>query len=52
MFESYFPVCQCSQLLDEAEREEYFEDLKDEYEEIRQDHYDSLKVRMAGGYTQ
>lgn len=28
-------------------REEYFEDLKEEYEEIRQDHYDSLKVRVA-----
>lgn len=25
-------------------REEYFEDIKEEYEEVRQDHYDSLKV--------
>ncbi len=33
-------------------REEYFEDLKEEYEEIRQEHYDSLKVRMTGGNFQ
>ncbi|XP_068162128.1 methionine synthase isoform X2 [Antennarius striatus] len=38
-------VVVCSQLLDEAQREEYFEDIKEEYEEIRQDHYDSLKDR-------
>lgn len=37
-------VSQCSQLLDEAARDEYFDELKEEYEEIRQDHYDSLKV--------
>lgn len=39
-----FSLFQCSQLLDEAQREEYFEDIKEEYEEVRQDHYDSLKV--------
>lgn len=39
-----FSVFQCSQLLDDAQREEYFEDIKEEYEEVRQDHYDSLKV--------
>lgn len=39
--------CQCSQLLDETVREEYFDDLKEEYEEIRQEHYDSLTVGMA-----
>lgn len=39
-----FSVFQCSQLLDDALREEYFEDIKEEYEEVRQDHYDSLKV--------
>lgn len=38
-------VVVCSQLLDEAQREEYFEDIKEEYEEVRQDHYDSLKDR-------
>jgi len=27
-------------------REEYFEELKEEYEEIRQEHYNSLKVKM------
>lgn len=45
-------MCQCSQLLDEAVREEYFEDLKEEYEEVRQEHYDSLKVRRTGENTQ
>lgn len=39
-----FSLFQCSQLLDEAQREEYFDDIKEEYEEVRQDHYDSLKV--------
>lgn len=48
----YFPVCQCSQLLDEALREEYFDDLKEEYEEIRQEHYDLLKVRITGRNAQ
>lgn len=44
-----FPLFQCSQLLDDALREEYFEDIKEEYEEVRQDHYDSLKVmRLVG----
>lgn len=44
-------MCQCSQLLDEAVREEYFDDLKEEYEEVRQDHYDSLKASEIGGNT-
>lgn len=44
-----FSVFQCSQLLDDAMREEYFEDIKEEYEEVRQDHYDSLKVRWLVG---
>lgn len=35
----------CSQLLDEMGKEDYFEELKQEYEEVRQEHYDSLKVR-------
>lgn len=26
-------------------REDYFEEVKEEYEEIRQEHYDSLKVK-------
>uniref|UniRef100_A0A667ZR47 Methionine synthase n=1 Tax=Myripristis murdjan TaxID=586833 RepID=A0A667ZR47_9TELE len=36
-------VVVCSQLLDEVVREEYFEELTEEYEDIRQEHYDSLK---------
>lgn len=35
---------QCSQLLDENQKEEYFEEITEEYEDIRQDHYESLKV--------
>lgn len=35
---------QCSQLLDENLKEEYFEEIAEEYEDIRQDHYESLKV--------
>lgn len=37
-------IVQCSQLLDEAVREDFFEEIRDEYEDLRQDHYDSLKV--------
>uniref|UniRef100_A0A7N6FA46 Methionine synthase n=1 Tax=Anabas testudineus TaxID=64144 RepID=A0A7N6FA46_ANATE len=39
-------VVVCSQLLDETMREEYFDEVKEEYEEIRQDHYDSLMDRQ------
>lgn len=35
---------QCSQLLDENLKDEYFEEIMEEYEDIRQDHYESLKV--------
>lgn len=35
---------QCSQLLDENLKDEYFEEITEEYEDIRQDHYESLKV--------
>ncbi|XP_069024617.1 methionine synthase isoform X1 [Embiotoca jacksoni] len=38
-------VVVCSQLLDDTSREEYFEDVKEEYEEIRQEYFDSLKDR-------
>lgn len=38
-------VVVCSQLLDENVREEYFEEITEEYEDIRQDHYDALKDR-------
>nr|XP_057918534.1 methionine synthase [Doryrhamphus excisus] len=38
-------VVVCSQLLDDNTREDFFEDLKEEYEDIRQEHYDSLKDR-------
>ncbi|KAG9346044.1 hypothetical protein JZ751_007860 [Albula glossodonta] len=38
-------VVVCSQLLDENVKEDFFEEVTEEYEEIRQDHYDSLKDR-------
>uniref|UniRef100_A0A6Q2XT27 Methionine synthase n=1 Tax=Esox lucius TaxID=8010 RepID=A0A6Q2XT27_ESOLU len=38
-------VVVCSQLLDDNVKEEFFEELTEEYEDIRQDHYDSLKER-------
>ena len=42
---------QCSQLLEDAVREEFFEELTEEYEELRQEHYDSLKVRRPRNLT-
>lgn len=38
---------QCSQLLDENLKDDFFEEILEEYEDIRQDHYDSLKVDRA-----
>ncbi|KAJ8264431.1 hypothetical protein GJAV_G00149070 [Gymnothorax javanicus] len=38
-------VVVCSQLLDENLKEDFFEEITEEYEDIRQDHYDSLKDR-------
>lgn len=37
---------QCSQLLDESVKDDFFEEILEEYEEIRQEHYESLKVQM------
>ena len=31
-------------MLDENLKDEYFEEILEEYEDIRQDHYESLKV--------
>ncbi|XP_064623652.1 methionine synthase-like [Lineus longissimus] len=36
-------VVVCSALLDENANEDYVEEIKEEYEDIRSDHYDSLK---------
>lgn len=38
-------LLKCSQLLDENLREDFFKEVEEEYEEIRQEHYDTLKVR-------
>lgn len=36
---------QCSALIDETSKEDFVEEIKEEYEEVRDEHYDSLKVR-------
>ncbi|GCC22711.1 hypothetical protein chiPu_0001099 [Chiloscyllium punctatum] len=38
-------VVVCSQLLDDYLKDDYFEEVTEEYEEIRQDYYDSLMER-------
>uniref|UniRef100_A0A8B9TMH4 Methionine synthase n=1 Tax=Anas platyrhynchos TaxID=8839 RepID=A0A8B9TMH4_ANAPL len=37
-------VVVCSQLLDESVKDDFFEEILEEYEEIRQEHYESLKI--------
>ena len=37
-------LLQCSALIDETSKEDFVEEIKEEYEEIRDEHYDSLKV--------
>ncbi|KAM4785860.1 methionine synthase isoform 4-T5 [Cyanocitta cristata] len=36
---------ECSQLLDDSIKDDFFEEILEEYEEIRQEHYESLKER-------
>nr|XP_026649615.1 methionine synthase isoform X5 [Zonotrichia albicollis]XP_026649616.1 methionine synthase isoform X5 [Zonotrichia albicollis] len=38
-------VVVCSQLLDDSMKDDFFEEILEEYEEIRQEHYESLKER-------
>ncbi|KFW08782.1 Methionine synthase, partial [Eurypyga helias] len=38
-------VVVCSQLLDESVKDDFFEEILEEYEDIRQEHYESLKER-------
>ncbi|KAM4785861.1 methionine synthase isoform 5-T6 [Cyanocitta cristata] len=38
-------VVVCSQLLDDSIKDDFFEEILEEYEEIRQEHYESLKER-------
>ncbi|XP_060128848.1 methionine synthase isoform X3 [Zootoca vivipara] len=40
-------VVVCSQLLDENIKDDFFEEIQEEYEDIRQDHYDSLKLNRC-----
>ena len=35
----------CGSLKDNNKREEFMEEISEEYEEIREEHYDSLKVK-------
>ncbi|KAJ7416517.1 Methionine synthase [Pitangus sulphuratus] len=37
-------VVVCSQLLDNSVKDDFFEEILEEYEEIRQEHYESLKI--------
>ena len=36
---------QCGSLLDKDRREDFIEDVAEDYEDVRQDHYDGLKDR-------
>ena len=38
---------QCSQLLDEENKEDYTEEVREEYADIRTDHYSGLKVSLG-----
>lgn len=40
----------CGSLKDASKKEDFLEELSEEYEEIREEHYDSLKVyyRITG----
>lgn len=42
----------CSKLLDENQVEDFLEDVADDYEDIRVDHYDSLKDRVYLSHEQ
>ena len=39
-----YPFLQCSSLIDQNQYDDFVDELKEEYEEVREDHYDSLKV--------
>jgi len=45
IFSSLGFVLQSSILLDDKNREAFMEDIDDEYEDIREDHYDNLRDR-------
>jgi hypothetical protein len=37
-------IFQCSSLLDASQYDDYVEEIADEYQEIREEHYENLKV--------
>ena len=37
-------LLQCSALLDKEAKEDFVEEISEEYEEVREEHYDTLKV--------
>lgn len=45
-------VVVCSKLLDDNQKEDFMEEVGEEYEDIRVDHYDSLKDRVYLSYEQ
>merc|ERR1719471_1996601 len=38
-------VVVCSSLLDPSAKQDYIEDIREEYEEVREDHYDNLREK-------
>ena len=38
-------ICQCSSLLDSKSIDEYMDDIREDYEDVRQMHYESLRDR-------
>ena len=41
---SLFIFLQCSSLLDQSQYDDFVEEISEEYDEIREDHYEHLKV--------
>ena len=44
MLHLYSCFVQCGSLLDKEKFDDFMEEINEEYEEIREEHYDSLKV--------
>lgn len=44
-------IFQCSALLDDVNKEDYTEDIKEEYEDIRIDHYDGIRASVIAKIT-
>ena len=42
---------QCSALIDETSKEDFVVEIKEEYEEVRDEHYDSLNLKKGTKYS-